>query len=66
MKIKELSKRLKAVRKALGLSQAELAARWQCNLNTISRIEQGNEPGMMGLFIDAVRHLESEAAIKAE
>jgi transcriptional regulator with XRE-family HTH domain len=64
MSIEELAERLRTARKALGLRQAELAERWGCNYNTISRIEAGKEPGMMGLFCDALLHLESEVESK--
>jgi DNA-binding XRE family transcriptional regulator len=55
----ELSERLKAVRKALNLTQDDLAKRWKCNPNTLGRIEKGNESGMVGLFADAVSYLET-------
>ncbi len=66
MEIEKLSIRLKEAREALGLKQAELAERWNCNPNTISRIEQGREPGMIGLYADAVRWLEAEAKAKSK
>jgi transcriptional regulator with XRE-family HTH domain len=64
MKEQTLGERLLQARQALKLSQTALAARWQCNNNTISRIEQGNDPGMIGLYRDAINWLEHEAKIK--
>ena len=59
-----LGERLFKAREALNLSQKALAARWQCNHNTISRIEKGSDPGMAGLYRDAISWLEYEAKLK--
>ena len=47
---KEFGKRLKALRKAKGLSQGELAGILDCDLTTISKIERGIHGPRFDLF----------------